>query len=86
MSGAETSAAGEAAPLPRQCPNCGRPMEAGYLYFAYHTTSWLRERPLHFWQGDYSDHFGPSTSPGVVNVPGARCRECRVVLFQYPPA
>lgn len=70
---------------PNLCPKCGGPMETGFLYFDYHRTSWLRERPQHFWQGDFSDHLGPSTSAGLIDCPGARCRECHLVLFEYPP-
>jgi len=73
-----------ASPLPRQCPNCGRSMETGFLYYDFHRTSWLRERPEHFWQGDFSDHLGPPSSSATVNGPAVRCRECKVVLFQYP--
>lgn len=70
--------------LQRQCPNCGRPMEHGFLYFDYHRTSWLRERPEHFWQGDFSDHLGPPPAhAGLASGPADRCRECGTVLFQY---
>ena len=86
MAGVEPNGTTAGLPLPTQCPSCGRPMEQGFLYFDFHRTSWLQERPQHFWQGDFGDHLGPPTSTGIVNGPGARCRDCRIVLFQYPGA
>jgi hypothetical protein len=71
------------APLPTSCPRCGKPMEVGFLYLDHHRTSWLRERPEHVWQGDFSDHLGPKTTAGLVNYPGFRCRDCQVILFVY---
>jgi hypothetical protein len=57
-------------------------MEAGYLYYDHGRTSWLRERPQRLWQGNFSDHLGPGF--GLVSRPGARCTDCRLVLFEYP--
>jgi len=61
-------------------------MEEGFLYLDYSRTSWLRERPRHFWQGDFSDRLGPKNHAGIVNYPALSCRTCRVVVFEYPSA
>lgn len=71
-------------PLAYACPRCGQGMEVGFLAVDRARTSWLRERPEHWWQGDFSDHVLPSGARAVAICPAARCLACGLVLFQHP--
>jgi len=75
----------DSGPLQSQCPKCGGPMEAGFLFYDYHRVSWMHSRPAHFWQVDGSDHLGPKSSHGMLYAAGTRCRACGIVTFQYLP-
>jgi len=85
MAGGEDPAAASSTPLESHCPRCGRAMESGILSYDYSRLSWLRSRPAHFWQGDFSDHLGPRPNPGMVYATAIRCRDCHIVTFEYRP-
>ena len=63
------------------CPLCGQEMEEGYVH----------SRKQILWSDDpkarlydlYDENLVPMAIRRSIKVPGLRCKECKVVLFEY---
>lgn len=64
------------------CPNCGKPMAAGFLGSEglVGGSKWYLERTR---LGFGGEELVKPNSFGVVYIPGFRCRECKLLSLQY---